>query len=121
MSGGNGKVVYIDTEGTFRPERICDIAERFGVDRAVVLENITYARAYNHEQQIELLTLVAGKMVSLRGFLTRGGVWFPSSKIRSGIVNEVTINNDRYPSNLTHISFLNFPLLLRTRQRSIIL
>ena len=27
-----GKVAYIDTEGTFRPERIAPIAERFGVD-----------------------------------------------------------------------------------------
>ena len=27
-----GKVAYIDTEGTFRPERITPIAERFGVD-----------------------------------------------------------------------------------------
>ena len=28
----SGKVAYIDTEGTFRPERIAPIAERFGVD-----------------------------------------------------------------------------------------
>lgn len=30
--GGNGKVLYIDTEGTFRPERIMPIAERFGLE-----------------------------------------------------------------------------------------
>lgn len=30
--GGNGKVIYIDTEGTFRPERVVKIAERFGLD-----------------------------------------------------------------------------------------
>jgi meiotic recombination protein DMC1 len=30
--GGNGKVIYIDTEGTFRPERIFKIAERYGLD-----------------------------------------------------------------------------------------
>ena len=30
--GGNGKVIYIDTEGTFRPERICKIAERYQMD-----------------------------------------------------------------------------------------
>ena len=30
--GGNGQVIYIDTEGTFRPERIEQIAERFGLD-----------------------------------------------------------------------------------------
>ncbi|KAK6582995.1 hypothetical protein PZA11_004071 [Diplocarpon coronariae] len=30
MGGAEGKVAYIDTEGTFRPERISEIAERFG-------------------------------------------------------------------------------------------
>ena len=30
--GGEGKVMYIDTEGTFRPERLIDIAERFELD-----------------------------------------------------------------------------------------
>ena len=30
--GGNGKVAYIDTESTFRPDRIKPIAERFGLD-----------------------------------------------------------------------------------------
>jgi DNA repair protein RAD51 len=27
--GGEGKAMYIDTEGTFRPERLVEIAERF--------------------------------------------------------------------------------------------
>ncbi|RWR80169.1 Meiotic recombination DMC1 [Cinnamomum micranthum f. kanehirae] len=40
MHGGNGKVAYIDTEGTFRPERIIPIAERFGMDAGAVLDNI---------------------------------------------------------------------------------
>ena len=30
--GAEGKAMYIDTEGTFRPERIVSIAERFGLD-----------------------------------------------------------------------------------------
>jgi RecA/RadA recombinase len=41
MHGGNGKIIYIDTEGTFRPKRIAEIAERFGVDPAAVLDNIS--------------------------------------------------------------------------------
>lgn len=45
--GGEGKAMYIDTEGTFRPERLTDIAERFGLDPSEVLENVAYARAYN--------------------------------------------------------------------------
>ncbi|GFS37194.1 DNA repair (Rad51) family protein [Actinidia rufa] len=40
MKGGNGKVAYIDTEGTFRPDRIVPIAERFGMDAGAVLDNI---------------------------------------------------------------------------------
>jgi meiotic recombination protein DMC1 len=42
--GGNGKVAYIDTEGTFRPERIKSIAQRFELDESAVLDNIIYAR-----------------------------------------------------------------------------
>lgn len=38
--GGGGRVVFIDTEGTFRPERIKAIAERFEMDADEVLDNI---------------------------------------------------------------------------------
>lgn len=54
MGGCEGKVAYIDTEGTFRPDRIRSIAERFGVDPDACLENISYARALNSEHQMEL-------------------------------------------------------------------
>ncbi|KAI4609781.1 carboxymethylenebutenolidase [Alternaria sp. BMP 0032] len=59
MGGAEGKVAYIDTEGTFRPERIAQIAERFGVDPETAQDNITYARAVNSEHQMELLNKVA--------------------------------------------------------------
>ncbi|KAI9704064.1 MAG: Meiotic recombination protein dmc1 [Bogoriella megaspora] len=49
VGGADGKVAYLDTEGTFRPERITQIAERFGVDADLALENIAYARALNSE------------------------------------------------------------------------
>jgi DNA repair protein RAD51 len=39
--------MYIDTEGTFRPERLTAIAERFDLDPQEVLENVAYARAHN--------------------------------------------------------------------------
>jgi len=29
MGGGEGKCLYIDTEGTFRPERLLAVAERY--------------------------------------------------------------------------------------------
>ena len=53
--GLNGKVVYLDTEGTFIPERVFQIAESMGVDPHKTLENIFLARAYNSSHQ-ELLT-----------------------------------------------------------------
>jgi len=45
--GAEGKAIYIDTEGSFRPKRLQDIAERFGLDPATALENVAYARAQN--------------------------------------------------------------------------
>jgi len=49
--GLNGSVAYIDTEGTFRPERILRIAEFTGVKEP--LKRIFVARAYNtHHQAI---------------------------------------------------------------------
>ncbi|KAG6428024.1 hypothetical protein SASPL_112272 [Salvia splendens] len=65
MKGGNGKVAYIDTEGTLncsRPDRIIPIAERFGMDAGAVLDNIIYARAYTYEHQYNLLLGLAAKM-----------------------------------------------------------
>jgi DNA repair protein RAD51 len=53
--GGESKALYIDTEGTFRPERLQSIAERYELNVEDVLENVTYARAYNAEHQEKLL------------------------------------------------------------------
>ena len=36
------QVAYIDTEGTFRPERIRPIAARFGLDADAVLDNVSW-------------------------------------------------------------------------------
>ncbi|GAV52797.1 hypothetical protein ZYGR_0AI00790 [Zygosaccharomyces rouxii] len=55
LGGGEGKVAYIDTEGTFRPERIKQIAERYELDPEACLENVSYARALNSEHQMELV------------------------------------------------------------------
>eukprot|EP01084_Bolivina_argentea_P276772 472339_1 len=60
--GGEGKAMYIDTEGTFRPQKLSAIAERFGLHGADVLENVAYARAHNSEHQMELLKMAAAMM-----------------------------------------------------------
>ncbi len=51
--GGLGKkVIYIDTENTFRPERIVQMAEGRGVDPDEILENIRIAKATNSDDQM---------------------------------------------------------------------
>jgi meiotic recombination protein DMC1 len=56
------KAAFIDTEGTFRPDRIRSIAKRFGLDGDAVLDNIAVARAHNSEHQMELLTELAQRL-----------------------------------------------------------
>jgi DNA repair protein RAD51 len=48
--GGAGMAMYIDTEGTFRPERLIPIAHRYGLDEKQVLDNVAFARAHNVDQ-----------------------------------------------------------------------
>ena len=55
QGGANGKAVFIDTEGTFRPERIRQIAEGMGANADKVLKNILVARAFNSDHQILLV------------------------------------------------------------------
>src|SRR6266496_3864929 len=59
MGGGEGKCLYIDTEGTFRPVRVLSTAERYGLSGEEVLDNVAYARAYNSDHQLQLLDQAA--------------------------------------------------------------
>jgi DNA repair protein RAD51 len=83
QGGAEGRVIYVDTEGqflsilrsdelpvfeylslkgTFRPQKLVAIAERFGMNAEEVLDNVICARAHNSEQQLELLTDAAALM-----------------------------------------------------------
>ncbi|MHA1476309.1 MAG: DNA repair and recombination protein RadA, partial [Promethearchaeota archaeon] len=53
--GITGKALYIDSEGTFRPERLIQMAEAKGLDYREVLKNVIYARAYSSDHQIILI------------------------------------------------------------------
>jgi len=53
--GLDGSVLYIDTENTFRPERIVQIAQAHGMDPDKVLDRIIVARAYNSAHQTLIL------------------------------------------------------------------
>ena len=62
QGGAEGKAVFIDTEGTFRPDRIKQIAEGIGAQADKVLKNILVARAFNSDHQILLLDKI-GEMI----------------------------------------------------------
>ena len=85
VGGGEGKCLYVDTEGTFRPERLLAVAERYrfknttekivsnscdfssyGLSGQDVLDNVAYARAYNTDHQMQLLLQAAAMMAESR-------------------------------------------------------
>ena len=70
--------VYIDTENTFRPERIIQLAKGAGVDPEQALQNVKVARAYNSDHQM----LLAEKVEDL--------VTKENLKIRVVIVDSLT-------------------------------
>jgi DNA repair protein RadA len=53
--GLNGGALYIDTENTFRTERIVQMAQHLGLDHKEAVRNIIYAEAYTSDHQIFLL------------------------------------------------------------------
>ncbi|MBT7820690.1 MAG: DNA repair and recombination protein RadA [Euryarchaeota archaeon] len=55
QGGLNGEVFYIDTEDTFRPERIAQMAEAVGMSPQDALDRIHVARAYNSAHQMLLV------------------------------------------------------------------
>ncbi|MFA5240709.1 MAG: DNA repair and recombination protein RadA, partial [Phycisphaerae bacterium] len=59
QGGADGKCVFIDTEGTFRPSRIKQIAEGLGANPEKVLKNIFVARAFNSDHQILLIEKIS--------------------------------------------------------------
>jgi len=52
--GAGGVAVYIDTENTFRPERIIEMAKAAGLDPKKILANIKVAKAHNSDHQMLL-------------------------------------------------------------------
>ncbi len=65
--GLSKKVIYIDTENTFRPERIIQMAEKMGLDTMATLKNIKIARAFNSDHQM-LLTEKAEDLLKTKEY-----------------------------------------------------
>lgn len=57
--GLSGRAVYIDSEGTFRWERIENMARALGLDIEKTMENILYVRAVNSDHQMAIVEELA--------------------------------------------------------------
>jgi len=53
--GLNGGALYIDTENTFRTERIVQMSQHLGLNPEEVVKNIVFAEAYTSDHQMFLL------------------------------------------------------------------
>jgi DNA repair protein RadA len=60
--GLDGAVIYIDTEGTFRPERLHQIAKSRGFDESQVMRHTVLCKVYN-SSHLELIIRNLGKHV----------------------------------------------------------
>jgi DNA repair protein RadA len=61
--GLDGGVIYIDTEGTFRPERLDQIARARGFDPMLVLKNVAICKVYN-SSHLELIIKDLGRYIN---------------------------------------------------------
>jgi DNA repair protein RadA len=66
QGGLEGSVVYVDTENTFRPERIAEIARARGVESDKILNGIIVAKAFNSSHQ-ELIVGELGSQIREHG------------------------------------------------------
>ncbi len=64
--GLSGSALYVDTENTFRTERIVQMAKFLGLDPVEVAKNIIYAEAYTSDHQM-LLIENADKLIKENG------------------------------------------------------
>jgi DNA repair protein RAD51 len=67
--GGEGKALYIDTEGTFRPKRLTSIAERYELNPEEVLDNVAFARAFNVDHQSQLLIQASASKIKINNIV----------------------------------------------------
>jgi len=61
--GLESSVIYIDTEGTFRPERVEQIARSRGFDPTEILKNVAVCKVYN-SSHLELIVKDLGKYIN---------------------------------------------------------
>lgn len=117
--GMDGDIFYIDTEDTFRPERIIQMSNALNLDPEVVLERIHVARAYNTAHQIllveEIKRMGSGmniKMIIVDSLTSH----FRSEYIGRGMLADRQQKLNRHLKELKQLADVNNALILVTNQ-----
>ena len=109
LGGLEGKCLWIDTENTFKPDRITQIAEPLGIED--VLENIIVSHAYNstdqqiileecehiiEEENIKLIVIDSAVGLFRNEYIGRGNLSNRQGKITKfmSLVSKIAQNND---------------------------
>jgi DNA repair protein RadA len=117
--GFDGDVFYIDTEDTFRPERITQMARGHGLDPELVLSRIHVARAYNSAHQMllvdEIKRMSKGlnvKMIIVDSLTSH----FRAEFIGRGMLANRQQKLNRHLKDLKQLADINNALVLVTNQ-----
>ena len=117
--GFDGEVFYIDTEDTFRPERIAQMAEAVGMDPQDALERIHVARAYNSAHQTLLVDEInrASKNLDVKLIIVDSLTsHFRSEYIGRGMLATRQQKLNRHLKELKQIADVQNALILVTNQ-----
>jgi len=117
--GLDGEVFYIDTEDTFRPERITQMARGYGLDPEAVLKKIHVARAYNSAHQMLLVDEVkrASKGLNVKMVIVDSLTsHFRAEYIGRGMLANRQQKLNKHLKELKQLADINNALILVTNQ-----
>ena len=119
QGGLDGEVFYIDTEDTFRPERIAQMACGVGLDPDIALERIHVARAYTSAHQMLLVDEVqrASKSIDVKLIIVDSLIaHFRAEFLGRGMLADRQQKLNRHLKELKKLADVNNALVLVTNQ-----
>ena len=119
QGGLDGEVFYIDTEDTFRPERIAQMARAVGIEPEVALERIHVARAYNSSHQMLLVDEIhrMAKNIDVKMIIVDSLIaHFRAEFLGRGMLADRQQKLNRHLKELKKLADVNNALVLVTNQ-----
>jgi len=119
VGGLAGEVFYIDTEDTFRPERIAQMSEGVGIDPVGALDRIHVARAYNSAHQMLLVDEIkrVSRNIEVKLIIVDSLTGhFRAEYVGRGMLAERQQKLNRHLKELKQIADVNNALILVTNQ-----